>query len=79
MEVLKQNLEGHLHTYKYIQTEAEALLKHVLNQGMSYFKGCWTRYPHLTFYREKWWQNVIYLILNKSQRFNQSLSYWQPY
>lgn len=43
MEVLKQNLEGHLHTYKYIQTEVEALLKHVLNQGMSYFKGCWTR------------------------------------
>lgn len=40
MEVLKQNLEGHLHTYKYIQTEVEALLKHVLNQGMSYFKGC---------------------------------------
>lgn len=39
-EVLKQNLEGHLHTYKYIQTEVEALLKHVLNQGWSYFKGC---------------------------------------
>lgn len=28
------------HIYIYIQTEVEALLKHVLNQGMSYFKGC---------------------------------------